>query len=149
MVLLTYRAGRQNEFRERASGHCAIEKPMKTRLRKFCKRANTLFIVLATVTLLTVMFGSYLSLLSRQNQAVMRSTCWNSALSVAEAGIEEALSHITQTPFNYSTDGWSSSGTNYTKQRSLNGDNYSVTITGNPGTLLTITSTGSVSWQGS
>lgn len=50
------------------------------------------------VLLLTTIFGfalaSYLKLVSNQNTAAMRSLSWNSAIPIAEAGVEEALTQI-------------------------------------------------------
>ena len=60
---------------------------------------------------------------------------------MAEAGIEEALSHLNQDKTNYASDGW---GTNVIRHRGLGDDYYVVGVTGKPGSTVTITSTGFV-----
>src|SRR5205823_6632166 len=93
----------------------------------------------------TLVLGSYLALTSNQGQAAVRSRYWNSALPVAEAGIEEALSQIYNNAGNYGADGWSLAGTNlYTKHRNLGSDYYNVSISGTPASGLTVASTGFV-----
>jgi hypothetical protein len=98
--------------------------------------------------ILTAALGTYLALTSRENKAVMRSLCWNSALPLAEAGIEEALSHLSKNYWNYAADGWTpTGGSNYFKQRVL-GDSYvDVTLSGTPGSLVTIRATGYAHWM--
>src|SRR5262249_49146792 len=90
---------------------------------------------------------TYLCLVSNENQTVMRSLTWNGAMSMAEAGVEEALSHLNQNLYNYATDGWTQDGTNYSKQRYVGDSYYLVNIAGSPGSLVTITSTGSSPWM--
>jgi hypothetical protein len=100
-----------------------------------------------TVGLLaTISLGSYLSLATNQSRSVMRSLAWNAALPLAEAGIEEGLAHAEGTSL--SSDGWTVSGSTYTKQRTLGDGYYVVTITNSSGPM-TITSTGYALWQGS
>src|SRR2546423_13241477 len=106
---------------------------------------STLLIVILFVGILTLALGSYLALTSNENQAVLRSRCWNAALPLAEAGIEEAFSHITRNAGNYNADGWTPAGTNgYAKQRYIGNDYYKVTIAGTPALGLTVSSTGFV-----
>jgi hypothetical protein len=104
-------------------------------------------IVTSMVCLISV--GSYLSLSSSENAVVMRSLAWNTALPLAEAGVEEALSHITKNTANFAADGWTANGTNYSHpSRALGSGRYSVNIAGSPGSLLTVTSTGYGLWKG-
>src|SRR5947207_2187035 len=113
---------------------------------KFHQAGNTLLIVMMVAGILTLALGTYLELTSTQNKSVHRSLCWNSALPLAEAGVEEALSHMTKNLDNYANDDWTQSGTNYSKQRYLGDDYYTVNIAGSPGTLVTITATGYSHW---
>src|SRR5436190_9691100 len=107
--------------------------PMKTQARSTRSPGNTLLVVIMFVGIVTLVLGSYLALTSNQGQAAVRSRYWNSALPVAEAGIEEALSQIYNNAGNYGADGWSLAGTNlYTKHRSLGSDYYNVSISGTP-----------------
>lgn len=47
------------------------------------------------VTLITgIVLGSFLSLISSRNKIAMRSTGWNAAIPVLEAGVEEAMAHL-------------------------------------------------------
>jgi hypothetical protein len=52
--------------------------------------------------------ASYLTLVRVQNNSVLHSQSWNSAIPISEAGIEEALAHIndSQIGTNFATDGW-------------------------------------------
>jgi hypothetical protein len=118
---------------------------MKTHPRLSRTDGSALLVVIMFVGILTLVLGSYLSLTSNQNQSAVRSRLWNSALPVAEAGIEEGLSQIYNNAGNYSADGWSNPSTNlFTKTRYLGNDHYTVNISGTPAGGLTITSTGFV-----
>jgi Putative Ice-binding-like adhesive domain len=107
-------------------------------------------IAMMTLGIVSVIcLGSYLSLASSAHEAAMRSLAWNTAIPLAEAGAEEGLSQITQNSGNFAADGWTSLGTNaYTKQRALSGGYYAVNLSGSPGSLVTITSTGYAQWSG-
>jgi hypothetical protein len=109
--------------------------------------ASTLLVVMMIGGVLTLFLGTYLALTSNENQSVMRSLSWNSSLPLAEAGVEEALSHLNVNKFDYAADGWFQNGTNYTKTRVLGDSYYSVTLSGSPGSLVTISATGSAHWM--
>ncbi len=115
------------------------------------KQAGTVFlIVMATIAIVSIIcLGSYLSLASQENQTVARSLAWNTAMPLAEAGAEEALSQITKNTGNFAADGWTAQGPNlYAKQRTLSTGYYNVTISGSPGSQVTIQSTGYAQFQG-
>lgn len=59
-------------------------------------RGSALIIAVLTVMIIGLVLGSYLTLVSRQNESVIRSMAWNATVPVLEAGIEEALAHINQ-----------------------------------------------------
>src|SRR5438067_7032234 len=101
---------------------------------------SALLVVMMISGILVAALGTYLTLAANENQTVIRSLGWNSALPLAEAGIEEALSHLNANVYNYANDGWSQNGTNYSKGRSFGNDSYSVTLSGSPGSLVTINS---------
>src|SRR5689334_13236847 len=65
---------------------------------------------------------------------------------MAEAGAEEALSHVTWNTNDFAVDNWTQQGTNdvYFKERVFGSDKYSLVILGGPGAPVTIYSTGSV-----
>lgn len=58
------------------------------------ENGSVLAIGLVTSAVLVVGLASYLSLVEAQNSSVMRSQTWNSAIPAAEAGVEDALSHL-------------------------------------------------------
>jgi len=67
-----------------------------------------------------------------QHRAVARSVAWNTALPVAEAGVEEALAHL-NFESNRVISGWVLVGTNYVKSRTNTaaGTRYEVSISTN------------------
>lgn len=85
-------------------------------------------IVLISTLVIGVTLWSYLALVSNQNQSVMRSMAWNSAIAVAEAGIEEAMAHLNENGTNRLASGWTLSGTNVVKERFLGADKYKVAV---------------------
>src|SRR5688572_28397057 len=54
----------------------------------------------------------YLQITSNQNHLVHRTQVWNSCIPIAEAGIEEALTHVTHNVTNLVSNGWSSTSSN-------------------------------------
>ncbi len=107
---------------------------------------NALLVTMLTTGILIAALGSYLSLTSQENKTVMRSMSWNNALPIAEAGIDEAMSHLGVNSNGYAVDGWATDGTNFFKQRFLGSDYYSVNFAGDLNSAMTITSTGAVQW---
>src|SRR5215510_13098035 len=55
---------------------------------------NVLVISLVLTATLGVVLAGYLTLVGEQNKATMRSLAWNSAIPIAESGIEEALTQL-------------------------------------------------------
>ena len=128
-------------------GNSRTEEPMRViQKRTAGESGNSLLIVMITIGLLIAALGTYLALTSQENKTVMRSMCWNNALPLAEAGIEEAMSHLARNTNGYAIDGWAANGTNFSKQRSLGNDYYNVSFSGDLDTGVTITSTGAVQW---
>ena len=82
---------------------------MKTRRNISRETGTTLIVTLATAGILGSVLATYLVMTSQENLKVKRSIGWNAALPMAEAGIEEACSHVTWNPtnFNWTADGWS------------------------------------------
>src|SRR5438874_7787723 len=111
---------------------------MKLSLRKSQQQASALIIVMMLSGAIAAALGTYLTLASNENQTVIRSLNWNSALPLAEAGVEEALSHLNANLYNYATDGWAQSGSNYSKTRFVGDGRYSVNVSGAPGSVVTI-----------
>lgn len=91
---------------------------------------TVLLIILVTMVLIGITLGSYLQLVSNQNLSVMRSQAWNSAIAIAEAGIEEAMAHLNSNTTNRTRDGWAvdQTGTNVFKERTLGESKYRVLV---------------------
>jgi hypothetical protein len=113
------------------------------KIQSSLEQGNTLLMVLLIIALIVAALGSYLKLTSTEHKTMHRSLSWNAALPLAEAGVEEALSHLNQNKTNFAADGWT---TNYFKHRSLGKDYFDVHFDGSPGGLVTIFSTGAVHW---
>src|SRR5262245_42246436 len=94
------------------------------KIRKNNKQASVLVIALVLGTLLGLTLGSYMIWASNHNRAVTRSTAWNRAIPVLEAGIEEAMSHLQNSPSNRAQSGWSLTNGVYAKTRNLESDSY-------------------------
>ena len=91
---------------------------------------SVLTIILITVVIIGITLGSYLGLVSNQNLSVHRSLAWNSAIPIAEAGIEEALAHLNRNGTNRIGDGWllAPDGTNVWRTRTIGDEKYEVYI---------------------
>jgi hypothetical protein len=127
---------------------CVFNKANDLQRTRSSEQGSTLLIIMMISGIVMLLAGSYLMLTSNQNQMVARSFTWNTAMPVAEAGIEEALAHIHVNPTNFSGDGWTTSFfTNYSLHRSLGSDNYDVKIS-TKGMMLDIVSTGNSLRQG-
>jgi len=119
---------------------------MKTRplplLSNRCGSALLVTVMIAGI--LAAAVGTYLALTSQENSSVKRSIAWNAAFPLAEAGVEEALSHVNRNANDYGVDGWIFNTTNgvFTKQRYISDGYYSVNIAGVSGGTIYITSTG-------
>jgi hypothetical protein len=85
-------------------------------------------IALFTVAVIGVSLASYLTLTSRQNVSTTWSQYWNLEIPVAEAGVEEALTHLYHNgPSNLTANGWTLGLDGYTKTRYLDTNSYYVT----------------------
>ncbi len=92
---------------------------------------------------LLVAMTSYLQLVTVQAVSVGRSQVWNTALTVAEAGIEEGLAQMNNSPNKLSANQWGKSGTAFGPvTRNLAIGNFGVMILTNP--VPSIFSTGYV-----
>ena len=113
---------------------------LSTRSRE---QGTVLVVSLIIAAVLGMGLASYLALIGSQHSSVARSQCWNSALTLAEAGIEEALAQMNSTS-DFSNNGWgtSANGAFGPVTRNLEGGSYSVVVLTNPSP--TIYSTGYV-----
>jgi hypothetical protein len=67
---------------------------------------------------------AYLTLVDNQDRGIRRSEAWNSAIAVAEAGIEEALAHTWYNQYALGTNDWNLTNNAYTKSRALDSTSY-------------------------
>ena len=81
------------------------------RIRHGRRGGSVLVIMIVVMAITGITLGSYLNLVANQNLAVLRSMAWNSAIAVADAGIEEAMAHLHQNGTNRALDGWIADGT--------------------------------------
>ena len=111
------------------------------------------FILLSTlgfVLVIGITLGSYLLLVRQEDQTVVRSQCWNNALAMAEAGVDEALAQMNASPNDFSANGWGpgAGATTYGPvSRTLMSGSYTTRIVIESG-VPTIYSTGSTSVPG-
>ena len=82
-------------------------------------QGSVLLVIIFTVAILGISLAAYLDLVGSQNLSTMRSTQWNSGIPIAEAGIEEALTHLHYNPTNRSAEGWTLINGYYIKERFL------------------------------
>lgn len=86
-------------------------------------------VVLIISTILAVSVASYLSLVQHQNRMSVRSQCWNLAIAIVEAGIEEGLQHLNENEENLQSNGWAKSGNLYSRDETLSdGSRYTTII---------------------
>jgi hypothetical protein len=97
---------------------------------------NTLTATLFSTVIIGFVLASYMTLVSSLNYKNMRSQAWNSAISVIEAGIEEALTHLNVngiTNLDKAGEGWTKlTNGDYYKRGDFGGQSrFEVTITPN------------------
>jgi hypothetical protein len=106
---------------------------------------NILIVAVCTTGLIGFALASYLALTASQANATMRSQSWNMCIPVAEAGIEEALSHLYyHGDGNRAADGWVAHDGRFTKQRGGQGDDYYYVVHISSDANATVTSRGFV-----
>src|SRR5687768_16517442 len=81
------------------------------RIRHGRREGSILIVMVVVLAIAGITLGSYLNLVANQNLSVLRSMAWNSAISVAEAGVEEAMAHLNRNGTNRLNDGWAADGT--------------------------------------
>lgn len=96
------------------------------------QRGSTLMTALFLCLTIMTVLGSFLALISSRYKMTVRARNWNSALPLAEAGMEEALTHLQDDP-NPTDNGWTSGTVGglpvYLKQRNFtNGSYFSITL---------------------
>jgi Tfp pilus assembly protein PilX len=100
------------------------------------EQGSSLFVAMVICLVVGLILSGYLVLSSNRVQMTVRSSDWNAAIPVSEAGIEEALTHLTRDTGAPTANGWTNAtfagSPVYTKQRTLSdGSYYFVAITTN------------------
>jgi hypothetical protein len=107
-------------------------------------QGSILFVSLMLAFIIGLSLAGYLVLTAGQEQSVTRSQRWNTALDVAEAGIEEGLAQVNASPIDFSLNGWGGAGAVFGPQtRAISNGKYSVVVVGTA--IPAIYSTGYVS----
>jgi len=109
---------------------------VKTRLQNSRKEQGTILMVSLFISFLFGMFlYSYLNSVQDQKRTIARSHAWNSALTLAEGGVEEALAQLNpgapQPVIDRTANGWgaASGGLYGPVSRTLSSGSYSVVYT--------------------
>jgi hypothetical protein len=101
------------------------------------QRGSILIVALVIGLVIGLSLVSYLSWASTQNRLIMRSQSWNGALTLVEAGLEEAMAHLKESPTNRARYGWTLSGNNVGRKRVLGEGYYQVLLqTNNPPNII-------------
>ena len=96
---------------------------------KQANRGSALLIVMGVTLVLGIALAAVLSLTTHENRVLARTMTWNAALPVAEAGIEEAMSHLRQVDRGArDVNGWSPDGSSVVRKRFLSNGWYVVGI---------------------
>lgn len=103
---------------------------------------NFLVMALVAATVMGTTLAAYLNLANHHNLSMVRSYSWNAVIPFAEAGIEEALTHMNTmgNQANWGTNGWTYSNGTFQVSRTLGDGSYTVSITSN--STPTVTSIG-------
>ena len=105
------------------------------------EQAGILIVTLFVVSTILIALGSYLLLVRAQYVSVARSQAWNASLSMAEAGVEEALAQLnpgalaTTNWVDRTANGWGAPTNNFygpTSRTVTSNGYYSVVLTPAP-----------------
>jgi hypothetical protein len=133
---------------ERGRGHrSAMSLPYVSKTRG--ERGSTLLMALCVCIVVGIILASFLTMLSSRYNLSTRSTAWNTAIPVLEAGIEEAFTHLADDSGNPSANNWTSTNiagqTVYWKRRNFSDGSFFYTrIHGATSNAPTIYSSGFV-----
>jgi hypothetical protein len=122
-------------------------------------RGSVLIVSLILAAILGVTLAGYLIMTQAQNAAVARSQVWNTAITLGEAGVEDALALINKYAGNYdeitnwakpasiAADNWTQLGNNVYYVRRFLGQNYYDVYITNINNSPVISSRGYVPWS--
>lgn len=101
----------------------------QTNRSRSSRTGSILVVAICTTAIIGVALLSYMQITSNQHRMAVRSQVWNACIPIAEAGIEEALTHCTRNFLaNLNTSGWELHGNNYVKENKVGAGEYRVTI---------------------
>src|SRR4026208_1833751 len=109
---------------------------MKTRTTT-TTHGHVIIVTLVICLLLGIVLLRVMKLTTNEGQLTGRSQSWHGAIPVAEAGIEEAFSHLRYCPTNRASNGWTLVGDQYVKGRTLGNSRYDVSISTNYDPIIT------------
>jgi hypothetical protein len=101
------------------------------KISRTLNQGSALLITLVTLGIVGLYMAAYLGMVSNQNLSTMRSLQWNSGIPIAEAGIEEALTHLHYNPILREGNGWTLQNGLYTKARMIGDRKFVTTISTN------------------
>jgi hypothetical protein len=114
--------------------------PARVCAARRAERGMVLVTTLVIACLVGIVVGAVMIVVQQQNSFVARSRTWCSEIPIAEAGIEEAMTHLNSLPSDLASSGWTLSGGYFVKTREIGDGYYSVSIS--PDTQPTITAIG-------
>src|SRR5687768_9690578 len=116
---------------------------MKTSLQRKSEEGAMLVGTLVMAAIMGSVIVAVTAMVIQEHRMLSRSTTWNATLPIAEAGIEEAMSHCRQVGTGLrNVNGWTNAGTNIFLSRTRTDGRYAVSIS--PASPPIITSTGRV-----
>src|SRR6185503_12661609 len=115
---------------------------MKTGASFRGEHGSVLVITLVIALLVGLVVAALLFVAQQQNYMTARSKVWCSEIPLAEAGIEEAITHIVSLPGDLAANGWEADGTNYVKRREFTNGYFYTTIIPTSTNTNTIVSVG-------
>src|SRR5688572_1114895 len=111
------------------------------KVRNSSERGGVLLIVLISSLIMGITLASYLKYTATQTRSIMRSQAWNTAIPIAEAGIEEALAHINNSVIgtNWALNGWNIVSNHFEKSGRAIGGKYLARISAETLPIITCT----------
>lgn len=100
-------------------------------LRSAKQTGSTLLVTVFVTGIIGFLLIAYMTFVQNQHTATARSQSWNATVPIIEAGIEEALAHLSAnglTSGNLASDGWSHSSGIYSVTRTIGDGTYTVRI---------------------
>lgn len=112
---------------------------MKLRISK--EQGGILVVTLVAAGIMGITLASYLQYTATQSKSITRSEEWNSAIPVAEAGIEEALAHINDSAIgtNFALNGWIVVSNKFQMATNMDGGRYIVNVSTDRFPIITCT----------